>query len=100
MSWDYLRPLSSRLCQCDDALNRRLHRRLDLETAENAAGIALENLVPVGIAQSRRVVDVTLGIVEIKSGLGVDAFDRADHLGGEQDIVDRTTSVSRLIPGW
>src|ERR1700726_4185433 len=38
---------------------------------------------------SRPPFDVALGVVEVETGLRINALDRADHLRGEQDIVDR-----------
>jgi hypothetical protein len=43
----------------------------------------------VGDHEDVASVDVALGVVEVKPGLGVDAAHRADHLRGEQDVVDR-----------
>ena len=45
--------------------------------------------MPVGIGELRRRVDVALGVVEIEPGPRIDALHRADHLRGEQDVVDR-----------
>src|SRR5580698_9087984 len=70
-------------------LYRRRRGRLGLQAAEDSTGIALENLPPVGIAQFGRVVDIALGVIKIEAGFWVDALDRADHLRGEQDVVDR-----------
>src|SRR5207302_8974682 len=54
---------------------------LVLQAAVDAAGVALEDLVSVFVAESQRV-DVALGVVVIVAGLRIDAADRADHLGG------------------
>src|SRR6516225_6947357 len=70
-------------------LNGSPRARFGLEAAIHLAGIALENLAPLGIAQPRRLVDVALGVIEVKTGLRVDPLDRADHLGREQDVVGR-----------
>jgi hypothetical protein len=40
-------------------------------------------------AELRAGLDVALGVVVVEAGLGVDAAHRADHLAGEQDVVDR-----------
>src|SRR5499427_8252738 len=68
---------------------RRLGAELVLEARIGAQRVALENLLLVLGREPRRVVDVALGVVEILSGLRILAAHRADHLGGEQNIVDR-----------
>src|SRR4051812_44335894 len=57
-----------------------------LEPWIGTVGIPRENLVFVRGREARRVVHVTLGVVEILSAPGVDALDRTDHFGGEQNI--------------
>ena len=34
------------------------------------------------------MIDITFGVVELVAGLRIDAANRADHLGGKQDVVD------------
>src|SRR5258707_614634 len=76
------------VCHAPGAL-RRLGAQLILEAGIGAQRVALEDLLLVLGRKPRRVVDVALGVVEILSGLRILAAHRADHLRGEQDIVDR-----------
>src|SRR5262245_24200276 len=59
-----------------------------IEPTEHAARVALEDAGAVGVAQLE-LVDVALGIVEVMPGVWVDALDGTDHLGSEQDVLDR-----------
>src|SRR5450756_1019085 len=69
------------------SLSLRFQRRV--EPREHAPRIAFVDLFPVRRAQVHRALDVALGVVEGKTGLGIDALHRADHLAGEQDVVHR-----------
>src|SRR5438128_1396626 len=73
-------------------------RQLGLQAAVDPARVALEDLAPVLVAEPERL-DVALGVVEVVPGLRVDAPDRADHLGGEQNIVDRDDLEQEIDPG-
>src|SRR5262245_2812834 len=53
------------------------------------AGVAGEDLLPVGVAQEGHRVDVALGVVVVVAGLRIDAAHRAHDLGSEQDVVGR-----------
>src|ERR1700683_5408915 len=63
-------------------------RSLGLQSRINAAHVVFENLLAIGVADWR-LVNVALGVVEGEAGLGILALHRADHLGREQNIVDR-----------
>src|SRR5258708_15784491 len=65
-----------------------LPRKSGIEPRKHPTGIAFEYLVAVGVAQAKRI-HIALGVVEILSGLGVDAAHRAHHLRAENDVVDR-----------
>src|SRR5437773_6675956 len=71
---------------------------LVLEPAVDPARVALEDLAPILGAELERL-DVALGVVVVAAGLGVDAADRADHLRGEQDVVDGDHPVPACDPG-
>src|ERR1700683_4397745 len=60
-----------------------------VEAREHPPCIALIDLLLVRRAQHRRGLDVALGVVIGKAGFRIDAAHRADHLAGEQDVVDR-----------
>src|SRR6202158_4309388 len=60
-----------------------------IEAREHVPGVALIDLLLVLRAEDGRGLDVTLGVVIGKAGLGIDAAHRADHLAGEQDVLDR-----------
>jgi hypothetical protein len=59
-----------------------------IQSRIHAAGIAFEDLLPLGIAQCRRF-DVALGVVVVVAGFRVDAAHRADHFAGKQHVVHR-----------
>src|SRR5450631_1969606 len=59
-----------------------------VEPREHPARIALVDLVAL-FRRQLGGLDIALGVVIIETGLGVDAADSADHLGGEQHVVDR-----------
>src|SRR4051812_24321555 len=60
-----------------------------VEAAEYPTRIALEDLLALRLAEGLGALDIALGVVEIIAGLGIDAAHGADHLGGEQNILDR-----------
>src|SRR5664280_3890451 len=65
----------------------RFQRRI--EAREHAPCVALVHFLPVLGAEVHRAFDVALGVIIGKTGFGIDAAHRADHLAGEQDIFDR-----------
>jgi len=74
-------------------------RRLrELQPAEDLARVSFEDLRFVG-GRDRGRVDVAFRVVELVAGLRVDAFDRADELGGEQDVVDRDDAGQEVDAG-
>src|SRR5262249_3929656 len=66
-----------------------------VEPAVDLARVALENLRLVGGVQCR-LVDIALGVVVVVAGLRIDALDGADHLRGEQDVLDRDDAGQEL----
>ena len=58
-------------------------------SADTPARVALEDLGACRRGGRPRRVDVALGVVVVVAGLGIDAAHRADHLRGEQDVLDR-----------
>src|SRR3989441_6508404 len=73
-------------------------RQLGLQAAVDPARVALEDLAPVLVAEPERL-DVALGVVEVVPGLRVDAPDRADHLGGEENVIDGDDLEQEIDPG-
>ena len=70
-----------------------------IETRIDAARIAFVDLVAVFSAQVLRRLDVALRVVEMVPGLGIDAAHRADHLAGEQDVLDRNDLRQQIDAG-
>src|ERR1043165_9493799 len=70
-----------------------------VEPGVDAAHVALVDLLAVGRGQRGRRVDVAPGVVEVVAGLGIDAAHRTDHLGREQDVVDRQDPDQEIDPG-
>src|SRR4029077_12705969 len=66
------------------------------QAAVDAARIAFENL-PFFLRRQRQLVDVTLGVVVVVTGLRIDAANRADHFRGEQDVVGRDDLRQQLL---
>ena len=60
-----------------------------VEARVDAPGVAFVDLLLLRRRQLRRRLDVALGVVVVVAGLGVDAAHGADHLAGEQDVLDR-----------
>jgi hypothetical protein len=65
---------------CKANIRSRLNWADLVEAGIDLACIALEDLCLVVGGEPRYGVDVTLGVIEIVARLGIDAFDRADHL--------------------
>src|SRR3984893_5572594 len=65
----------------------RFERRV--EAREYAPRVALVDLVLVLGTEDRRGLDVALGVVVGEAGFRIDPPHRADHLAGEQDVLDR-----------
>ena len=61
----------------------------DFQAAVHASRIALINFAFVLVAQPFDRVDIAFRVVEVVACFRIDALDRSDHLGREQDIVDR-----------
>src|SRR5438132_13022286 len=68
------------------------------QAAVDAACIAFKNLRLVRCRQ-RQLVDVALGVVVVVTRLRIDAAHRTDHLGGEQDVVDRDHLRQQFLTG-
>jgi len=59
-----------------------------VEPRIDAPRVAFVDLVPLPGGE-RAGLDVALGVVVVMAGLGIDPAHRADHLRGEEDVVDR-----------
>src|SRR5579883_2107239 len=79
-------------------LSRDRGRQPALKPRIDPPRIGFENLSALGLAD-RRLVDIPLGIVETEAGLWIVALDGADHLGSEQDIVDRHDAGEEIDTG-
>src|SRR3974377_1331093 len=83
--------------KADKSLCRR--RGLGLEPAEYPARVAFKDFFPRGVVEPRRLVDITLGVIEIMSRFWVDTFHRADHFRGKQNIVGGPDLGEQVDPG-
>src|SRR5204863_6632407 len=66
-----------------------------VEARIDAPGIQLEDLALLIVAQVERV-DVALRVVPVVAGLGIDAPHRAEHLRGEEDVVDVDHAAEKI----
>src|SRR5262245_6457009 len=74
---------------------KRISARLDSSrfgwsgyARENFSGITLCNFMPVFLAQPLDGLEYRYEVLEVASGLGIDGIYRAEHLRGEQNVVD------------
>src|SRR6516165_9596120 len=67
-----------------------------IETWVDAPCIALVNLVTILAAEVLCRLDIALRIVVVEAGLGIDPAHGADHLAGEQDVVDRNDLCQQI----
>src|SRR5215467_6257559 len=64
----------------------------------NFARVVFVNLPPVGFAE-RHFIDVSLRIVVVVAGGGIDAADSPYHLRSEQDVIDRNDLEQQIDSG-
>src|SRR5688572_28355727 len=81
-AWILTCSISGMFIGCPPSSSNGLPARID------AARVAFEDLLLVRGAQAARL-DIALRVVVVLPGLGIDAAHRANHLGGEKNVIRR-----------